>query len=200
MRDDMSLKEKTEYIIMYYKWHILLGCAAIGLIIFLIVHFAFHEKKMEFSCALINQRIDYDRDETLEKDFANAAGLDAKRIDIDSDYNISYPGHELEDANTGIFDKFFIKYSNGEFDAVVTTVDFAKYCKSVGAVYTSMEEYDTTGLTVYDEDGISGIDISDTGLLKSLDNKDNDKLIVVFPVEGSHHEACQKFLEFISKN
>lgn len=131
---------------MYYKWHILLGCAAIGLIIFLIVHFAFPEKKIEFSCALINQRIDYDRDETLEKDFANAAGLDAKRIDIDSDYNISYPGHELEDANTGIFDKFFIKYSNGEFDAVVTTVDFAKYCKSVGDVYTSMEEYDTTGL------------------------------------------------------
>lgn len=53
---------------------------------------------------------------------------------------------------------------------------------------------------VYDEDGISGIDISDTGLLESLDNKDNDKLIVVFPVEGSHHEACQKFLEFILKN
>lgn len=200
MRKDMSLKEKIEYIVMYYKWPILGVCAAIGLIVFLVVHFCFPAKKPEFSCALINQRIDYGRDCELESDFANESGIDLRYVDIDSDYNISYPGHELEDANTGIFDKFFIRYSNGEFDAIITTVDFAKYCQSVGAVYKSMDEYDTKGLSVYDEDGISGIDISDTGLMDSLDNKDDEKLIVVFPTEGRHHEACQKFINFIYKN
>lgn len=200
MRDDMSLKEKIEYIFTYYKWYILGVCAAVGLVIFLIVHFAFPQEKEAFSCAMINQRIDYDRDAELEKDFADASGLDAALIDIDSDYNISYPGHEIEDANAGVFDKFFIKYSNGEFDAIITTPDFAKYCQTVGAVYTSMDEYDTGDLTVYSEGDISGIDISDTKLMDKLDTLDDEKLILVFPVEGTHHEACQKFLNYLLKN
>ena len=40
-------------------------------------------------------------------------------------------------------------------------------------------------------------------ILKSydrVDNKDDEKLIVVFPTEGRHHEACQKFINFILKN
>ena len=48
MRKDMSLKEKIEYIVMYYKWPILGVCAAIGLMVFLVVHFCFPAKKPEF--------------------------------------------------------------------------------------------------------------------------------------------------------
>ncbi len=84
IRDDMSLKEKIEYIFTYYKWYILGICAAVGLLIFLIVHFASPQEKEVFSCAMINQRIDYDRDKELEKDFANDSGLDADLVDIDS--------------------------------------------------------------------------------------------------------------------
>ncbi len=55
-----------------------------GLVIFLIVHFAFLQEKEFFSSAMINQRIDYDRDKEMEKDFANDSGLDADLVDIDS--------------------------------------------------------------------------------------------------------------------
>ncbi len=65
IRDDMSLKEKNEYIFTYYMWYILGICAAVGLAIFLIVHFAFPQEKEVFSSAMINQGIDYDRDKEL---------------------------------------------------------------------------------------------------------------------------------------
>lgn len=55
-----------------------------GLVIFLIVHFAFPQDKEVFSSAMINRRIDYDRDKELEKDFANDSGLDVDLVDIDS--------------------------------------------------------------------------------------------------------------------
>lgn len=197
IRDDMTKKQKVEYIFTYYKWRILGVCAGVGLIFFLIVHFAFPDKEPLFSCALINQRIDYDRDDELELDFSNYSGIDLDRLDIDSDYNISYPGHEIEDANTGIFDKFFIKYSNGEYDAMITSVDFAGYCQQMGAEYTDISEYDTGNLPLYEENGISGIDITQTKIIDKLNISDGDKLLLVFPAEGKNHESCQKFLSYL---
>lgn len=197
IRDDMTKKQRAEYIFTYYKWHILGICAGVGLIIFLIVHFAFPDKEPLFSCALINQRIDYDRDDGLESDFSNYSGIDLDRIDIDSDYNISYPGHEIEDANSGIFDKFFIKYSNGDFDAMITTADFAEYCQQMGAQYTDISEFDTGDLSLYEENGISGIDITQTKIMDKLDISDGDKLLLVFPAEGKHHDSCQKFISYL---
>ena len=71
----MNRQEKLEYIKTYYWYHILGICAAVGLVVFLVVHFGFADRTPEFSCAIINQKIDYDRDKklasALQKQFAD---------------------------------------------------------------------------------------------------------------------------------
>lgn len=99
--------------------------AVLVLLIFLVVHFAFQEEKPFFKCALVNQKIDSDRDVVLSEEFATFLGLDAKRIVFDSDYVISYKeAEEKQDAgNESGFDKFFFQWSKGELDAVILTKD-----------------------------------------------------------------------------
>ncbi len=62
-----------------------------------------------------------------------------------------------------------------------------------------MTEYDTGDLPVYSDGDITGIDISDTKLMDKLDTPDDEKLILVFPQEGTNHEACQKFINYLLK-
>ncbi len=66
-------------------------------------------------------------------------------------------------------------------------------------MYTSIFEYDTGDLPLYNDGDITGIDISDTKLMDKLDILDDEELILVFPQEGTHHEVCQKFMNYLIK-
>lgn len=195
----MSMRQKAEYVLTYYWYHILGVCAALGLVIFLIVHFAFPAKQPLFSCALVNQQIDYDRDEKLGDMFAESAGISGEQVVIDSDYNISYPGHELKDSNDSSFDKFFIKWSNEGFDAIVMTEDFLSYCVSVGAEFYPVDSFETDGLSLYHNGDASGIEITETVLSGYLNMPEDGSLLLVFPVEGKNREVCQEFIDFIKE-
>ena len=67
----------------------------------------------------------------------------------------------------------------------------------MGAEYTDISEYDTGNLPLYEENGISGIDITQTKIIDKLNISDGDKLLLVFPAEGKNHESCQKFLSYL---
>lgn len=47
-------------------------------------------------------------------------------------------------------------------------------------MYTSIFEYDTGDLPLYNDGDITGIDISDTKLMDKLDILDDEELILVF--------------------
>ena len=114
----------------------------------LIARFTFPAAKTEFTCVLVNQQIDYERDQELEKEFAGQSGMAKKQIVIDSDYNVSYPGNELGDDSKNSFDKLFLKWSNGEVDAIVMTDDFLEYCVSVGGEFYDAGKFRTGDLSV----------------------------------------------------
>ena len=80
--DGMSGKEKLSYILTYYWYHLLGIVAVLGLIVFLVVHFAFPEEKPLFTCALVNQRIDSSRDQKLAEDFAESVKEQSKPMPI----------------------------------------------------------------------------------------------------------------------
>lgn len=199
--EGMTGAEKAEYVITYYWYHILGICAFFGLIIFLIVHFAFASPKPEFSCAIVGQRIDYQRDADLEKDFADTEGLSEKLVDFDSDYNFSYTGKEEDKEKEGIgessFEKFFLKWSNGELDAVVLTEDFLKYCIESDGEFYSEKELNVSGLEVRKIDGVPAIPVKGTRLDKYLNS--NEELFLVFPKAGKHLDADQKLIDFCSR-
>lgn len=175
--------------------------AVLALLIFLVVHFAFPEEKPFFKCALVNQKIDSDRDVVLSEEFATFSGLDAKRIVFDSDYVISYKeAEEKQDAgNESGFDKFFFQWSKGELDAVILTKDFLKYCTSVGGEYCSADEFETKDLNLCEAGGIKAIDLTGTKLESELDGTEKEDLVLVFTATGIHKEMCQKYIDFLSE-
>ena len=95
----MDRKQKLEYILTYYWYHLLFVVVSAGLLILLVRHLFFREPPKAFTCVLVNQTVDYARDEELAADFAAVSGIDPERIEIDSDYIFSYGDVKLEAAN-----------------------------------------------------------------------------------------------------
>ena len=110
----MNRREKGEYILTYYWYHILGMIGAICLILFLIIHFGFREAPPLFTCALVNQEINFTRDEEIEKDFSAVSGIDEKRMEINSDFNIAYGDIEPEGINESSYENFSL---NGRMES-----------------------------------------------------------------------------------
>lgn len=192
----MNRQEKLEYIKTYYWYHILGICAAVGLVIFLVVHFGFADRTPEFSCAIINQKIDYDRDKKLASALQKQFADQQINVIVDSDYHFSYKGKKLEDVNEGLFEKFFFKWSNGELQAVLATKDFLQYCVESGGSFYSVKKMDTGTLQLYEENGVSGIQVAGTKLASYLEKDEKNEWVLVFPKEGGDEKACQKIVDF----
>ena len=196
----MSPRDKAEYILTYYWYHILGIAAAAGLVLFLIIHFGFREAPPLFTCAMVNQEINYERDGELEKDFSEASGIDPDWMDINSDFNISYGDTKLEGVNESSYEKFFFKWQNEELDAVVLPESFYQYCRELGSTFRSIAGWDTEGMSVYEDGGeATAVDVAETSLAGYLDNETGERLLLAFPDTGSHEEACREFLDFIRR-
>ena len=194
----MNLREKGEYILSYYWYHILGVIGAVCLILFLIIHFGFREDPPLFTCALVNQEINFTRDEEIEKDFSAASGIDEERMEINSDFNISYGDLELEGINESSYEKFFFKWQNKELDAVVLPESFYEYCEELGGTFRSLESWDTEGFVLYKDKGIvTAVEVENTAFSQYLENKTGEPLLLAFPDTGQHEEECQAFLDFI---
>ena len=96
---NMDRNAKTEYIMNYYWYHILLGVLTIGILVLGIYHVTWGKKKTAFSLVIVNQDISYQRDQKLSEDFAEWAALPPKQIQADSDYMISYGDVQLKGIN-----------------------------------------------------------------------------------------------------
>ena len=92
----MTRKKKLEYIVDYYWYHILIAAIGLGLFILLIYHIGWGSRSKEFTCVLVNQEVDYARDQKLAEQFGAYAGIESEKILIDSDYQISYRDKQLE--------------------------------------------------------------------------------------------------------
>ena len=194
----MNRWEKGEYILSYYWYHILGVIGAVCLILFLIIHFGFREDPPLFTCALVNQEINFSRDEEIEKDFSIDSGIDEERMEINSDFNISYGDLELEGINESSYEKFFFKWQNKELDAVILPESFYRYCREMGGTFRSIAGWDTEGMSVYEDDGeITAVDVEDTLLAEYLDNETGERLLLAFPDSGEHEEVCRHFFDFI---
>lgn len=196
----MSKGETFAYVMTYYWYHILGILAVTGLLIFLVVHFAFGNKKPVFTCVMVNQEISYTRDERLAKAFADFAQVKESRVNIDSDFNMSYGDVKLDDVNESSYEKFFFKWRNKELDAVLMPESFYKFCKEMGGEYRNLDELDTGNLPLYEDGGVhTGVVIDGTEFGEEwLTNGADEKLLLVFPTEGKHEEMCQEFLDFMN--
>lgn len=197
---DMTPAQKTEYIVTYY-WHHILGlCAALVLLIFLIVHFGFGEKEPYFNLVLINQPIDYGRDEEMEQAFLAYLGdYGGGPVDISSDYNFSYGEIKLEGVNESSYEKFFFRLGGGELDAVLMPESFYRHCLEMDVEFTDLSELETGDMRIFEDGGKqAAVYVEKTGLAGFLDNRTGETLLLAFPSSSTHRQACQEFLRFLA--
>ncbi len=177
---DMSRSQKIEYIRNYYWYHILISCVLLGLFVLLIWHIGWGREKTEFSCVIVNQKTDYGRDRGLAREFAAYAGLEEKKVSVDSDYQISYGDKKLEGVNESSYEKFFFNWSAGAADAMIMPESFYDYCILQGGVFT--------------EDKIP---IETTRLRDVFEEEEGDPVVLVFAADSRHKKACGLFLEYL---
>ncbi|XCP85688.1 hypothetical protein ABXS75_02490 [Roseburia hominis] len=200
---EMSREQAVEYVFTYYWYHILLTAIALGLVILVIYHIGWGDKSKDFTCVLVNQRIDYDRDERIAEEFSKASGISKKKLAVDSDYLISYDDVKIADANESSYEKFFFNWMAGEVDAVVMPESFYRYCKEQGGSYTCIDEMLEEELpddeNLFYEDGGEkvGIYVERTKLETAVIAEVQDPLVLVFPAESKHKKAGEKFAQFV---
>lgn len=197
----MNRRDKRNYIFTYYWYHMLGIGAAVGFLLFLIIHFGFGNDRPDFTCVMVNQEINYLRDGEMEQDFGEYTGMKKDRIVIDSDYNISYGSVQLEGVNESSYEKLFFKWNNKELDAVIMPESFYEYCRSLGGTFVNLDEMKTRGLPLYEDNGIhTGIWIDKTRFFDSwLENETGERFLLVFPTEGRHRDESQRFVDWIAE-
>ena len=181
----MSRKQKIEYVLTYY-WYHLLGMAVVtGLCILLVYHLIDLRNRPVFNCVIVNQEIDLQRDDRLEAEFAAYLGEKPERIHFDSDYQISYGKVQLEDVNEASYEKFFLNWSVSEMDVMILPESFYEYCL--------MHVGDFSYVTVLD-----GQEIMEWMELRTAvgEQGKEEKLILAIPADSKRMENAQAFLDF----
>lgn len=180
---DMNREQAIEYVCNYYWYHILIGCILLGLVLLLIYHIGWGKTEKEFSCVIVNQEIDFKRDSMLSEAFSEYAGLDERKISIDSDYQISYTGKELEGINESSYEKFFFNWSAGEIDAMIMPESFYEYCLLQNGEFAEER-----------------FCLKDTRLKDILRDESEDPVLIVFPKQAKHKDNCGLFIEYIKNS
>lgn len=215
---DMDRDAKVEYVMNYYWYHILLGALMMGLLILGIYHVTWGKKKIDFSMVIVNQEINYARDEGIQDAFAEFAGLPSKHVQVDSDYMISYDGVRLEGINESSFEKFFFSWAAGSIDAIVMPESFYRYCKEQNGTFVELEELlaaagaDGQGgisaetaeavqngqkkIFLQEDERCMGVYVEETGLSEYFIHDEQDPYVLVFPTDLTHKGAAGKFLEY----
>lgn len=177
---DMDREQKFQYIANYYWYHILTGLLLAGLVILFIYHILWGDRTKEFTCVIVNQAIDYERDQKLAQQFAAYSGMKKKEALIDSDYQISYGDRQLESVKESSYEKFFFNWQAGEIDAMVMPESFYEFCRRQGGVFTDEK-----------------IPVGETRIGDMLTEEEDDPVFLVFAADSKHKEACKKFREFL---
>ena len=188
---EMGRREKLSYVMTYYWYHMLIAVAVVALIVLFGSRFAL-KKEPEFTCVAVNQWMDAAWEKDIAEGFSKESGVEPDRIVVDSSYHFSYDDVKLENVNESSYEKFFLKWQNGELDAVILPESFYKHCIEMSGRFLEVDEMDTGGLELYEDRGKHTAVVLDT-------DSDGEALLLAFPSSGTHKETCSKFLSFMKK-
>ena len=188
---DMNRKDTIGYILTYYWYHIAGFLAVLALIFVFVLHYKTY-KKPEFTCVMVNQKIDTPRDNQITEKFAKKSKMNAKRIEINSNYNFSYGSIKLDDVNESSYEKFFLQWKNHELDAVIMPESFYEYCKKLGGEFYSLDTWEGGRYETYIDSG------KFTAVVLGKDRLTGQKLLLAFPETGKHEKVSRKFLKYLN--
>lgn len=198
----MSGKEKCSYVWTYYWYHILIFVSVAALIFLFGAHYGFGNKKPLFTCIIVNQETDGERDLGVRDGFAGSTGIPKERVVIDSDYHFSFDGFQIEGTNESSYEKFFFQWRNQEIDAVVLSESFYRHCKEMGGSFRALNdgimEVAEMDLQAYvDEGECRAVILGSDTFTKMVTGKEDEKLLLAFPESGRNLDESRLFLKYV---
>lgn len=192
----MTKKEALSYIVTYY-WPHILGCVSIiALILLFGGHYLFGNVSPSFTCVMVNQRTDAERDDRIAETYAKETGYRREEVVVDSGYHFSYADVHLEGVNESSYEKFFFQWQNGELDIAIMSESFYEYCKELGGGFRHIE--DAGSFEMYVDDGIcSAIVLGNDSFMEKVTGDTDERLLLTFPETGNHKEAADGFLDYL---
>lgn len=200
----MSRRDAWGYVFTYY-WYHMAGCLAVIVLLFLFAgHYFSGNEKVLFTCVLVNQETDAERESAVRDGFAGQAGLPAEGVVVDSDYHFSYGQFRLESVNESSYEKFFLKWRNGEIDAVILSEDFYEFCKEMGGSFyeVNAEKIEKAGAGwegYMDGGSCRAVWIGSDRFAEAVTGEE-EKLLLAFPESGEKPELCESFLEYLGES
>ena len=198
----MTRKEACSYVFTYYWYHMLIFVFAIALILLFALHYGVGNKKPLFTCMIVNQKMDGERDLRIRDDFAGMAAIPKERIIIDSDYNFSYDQFQIDGTNESSYEKFFFQWRNREIDAVILSESFYRHCREMGGRFRILEDGITeepeNGFQVYmDEGECRALMLGTDTFTEKVTGKEDEKLLLAFPESGEKLDESWLFLRYV---
>ncbi len=192
----MSTGQKISYVITYYWYHILIIVSIAALIFFTVRFYLYGNQKPAFTCVIVNQEMDSERDSRIAEAFAEENGLDPERVTVDSDFVFSYGDVKLQAVNESSYEKFFLKWQNQEIDAIVLSESMYEFCREMRGGFRSLDGMDPSGLETYtDEGNVTAVVLGQDRFMEAAVGATDEKLLLAFPDNGQHEDLCGPFLE-----
>lgn len=200
----MDRRQKAEYVLTYYWYHLLFLFLGTGLLVLAARHLFFGEEPKAFNCVMVNQAVDYDRDETLEETIAGILGVPSGQVLVDSDYIFSYGDRKLEGVNESSYEKFFFRWGLYELDAVLMPESFYWHCRELEYEFLDLNllmdgtKTERGGSRFLTENGHRyALYLDQADLASGLNQTEDDKMVLAFIRESMHMEADRLFLEAV---
>ncbi len=113
-----SLKERLQYFVDYYKWHVIGGVALIAFVVSLIYSVA-TRKDWVFYGAFVNsyQTPAYD---AFREDFAQRAGIDLNKYDVLFDSNMYITDNAYDQGNVDATERLGVYIAAGDVDVMAS--------------------------------------------------------------------------------
>ncbi|MBO5282392.1 MAG: hypothetical protein J6B43_04595 [Lachnospiraceae bacterium] len=116
-----SFKEKFQYFVDYYKWHVIGGVLAVAFAVSLIHSIVTH-KDYAFYYAFLNT-YQTPASETFREDFAAQAGIDLEKYEVMLDTDLYITDNVYDENNVGTVERLMVYIAAGDIDVMAGDVN-----------------------------------------------------------------------------
>lgn len=131
-----TLKQKLSYFFDYYKWHVVITAAVIGIVISLVVNIINRKETALYVCMLNTLSLDA---EGYAAGFAEFADIDLGKYDLIFDTNLSIQEGELDQTSVATAQKLLVYIAAGQVDLMITDNETLRMYTANGYFYDLRE-------------------------------------------------------------
>lgn len=208
----MTYAEKKKYFLTYYKWHVILFCVILILVVIFVRDIVRNNRERLLYIMVLNNSEQY-MYEGLMDEFAEYAGIDRKQYNLlwDTD-NILIKGN-ADYTTIATIQKFDLYATNGTIDAIILPESDLSYFEEEAYFIVDLQEFLDESIYAVVEDRLYSYDCEASGgeiaigfYLEPDDRfyeiglfEQGERAVMVPLSNSSHLEYLYRFLEYMNE-